>query len=136
MKNSLRFILLDDDLCALAITAQIIRNYDRRAGIISFSACKEAIRYLEAGHFISKDKDTVLLTDLHMPELDGFALLDRIEGIFMAMTPRLHVFVLSAEACPAEIRKVFSYRHVIGFLEKPFSDTKIKQIIDCVRYPL
>jgi hypothetical protein len=68
MKNSLRFILLDDDLCALAITAQIIRNYDRRAGIISFSACNEAIRYLEAGHFIDKDKDTVLLTDLHMPE--------------------------------------------------------------------
>jgi CheY-like chemotaxis protein len=136
MKKSPRFILLDDDLFALTIATKIIRNYNCCAEITSFSECKEAIKYLEAGDFTRKDADTVLLTDLHMPEMDGFALLDRMESTFMAMKDRMHTFVLSSEACSAEISKVFSYECVIGFINKPLSDFKFQQLIDCIQYPL
>jgi CheY-like chemotaxis protein len=136
MKDTVRFILVDDDLCALTMATKIIRNNCRRAEIIPFSECKEAIKFMEAEDFIVKQTDTVLLTDLHMPEMDGFALLDRMENRFIAMKDRLHVFVLSAEACSAEIRRVLGYKSVIGFLSKPFSDTKIQQIIDCIQFPL
>jgi response regulator of citrate/malate metabolism len=136
MKNYPRFILVDDDVCTLFITKQIIRNYCRHAEVIPFSACHEAINYMETDDFIRKDTETVILTDLHMPEIDGFALLDRMESTFRAMKKRVHVFVVSAAACPAEVSKVFSYGYVIGFLNKPFSTAKLKQIIDCIEYPL
>jgi response regulator RpfG family c-di-GMP phosphodiesterase len=135
-KNPPRFILLDDDLFALAYAEKIIRRNNRRAEIITFSDGKEAIKYMDTKDFAGKDKDTVFLTDLHMPEIDGFALLDQMENKFMTMKERLHIFVLSAAACPAEVRKVFSYSYVIGFISKPFSDHKMEQIIDCIRYPL
>jgi two-component system chemotaxis response regulator CheY len=135
-KKSPRFILLDDDLFALAMAGKIIRNYCRRSEIITFSAAKKVIEYMEAEDFMEKDTDTVFLTDLHMPEIDGFAVLDRMENTFKSMRDRLHIFVMSAAACPDEIRRALSYSYVIGFLSKPFSNDKMEQIINCVQYPL
>jgi CheY-like chemotaxis protein len=136
MKNPPRFILLDDDLFALAIAKKIIRNYSRRAEIISFSACKDAIAYMESDCVKDKFPDTVFLTDLHLPELDGFALLDRMEGIFSIRRDQLHIFVLSGAACPDEIRRVLSFNCVTGFYNKPLSSDKLSHLMTCVQYPI
>jgi response regulator of citrate/malate metabolism len=136
MKNQPRYILLDDDLFALSITNKIIHDYDHRAEIVSFSATKEVMAYIGRKDFIDKDGDTIFITDLHLPEQDGFCLLDEMENTNKSMRGRLHVFVLSAATNPDEIRKVFSYSYVIGFLNKPFSKDKMEQIITCVQYPL
>jgi len=135
-KNSPRFILLDDDMFALTFAKQIIRNYSRRIEVITFSAASEAIKYMETEDFMCKDTDTVFLTDLHMPEINGLALLDRMHNTFTVMKQRLHIFVLSAAAGPDEVRRVLSYDYVIGFLNKPFSKDIMKQIMDCMQYPL
>ena len=136
MKNYPRFILLDDDLFALTIATKIIRDHCRRVEITSFTACKEAIAYLEAGRFARKHPRAVLLTDLHMPEADGFCLLDRMEKVPREMKDRLHIFVLSSEACPEEINRVLSYSCVTGFYNKPLSIDKIRHIMACVEYPI
>ena len=135
-KNIPSFILLDDDVFALTFTKEIIRSCNRRAEIITFSTAKDAIEYMRTEDFMCKRTDTVFLTDLHMPEIDGFALLDRMENQFKAMRERLHVFVLSAAACSEEILRVTSYSCVIGFINKPFSIEKLEQIIECIKYPL
>ena len=128
--------MLDDDLCALADAERVIRKISPRSEIIKFSAAKEAIEYMDTKDFNRKDTDTVLLTDMHMLEIDGFEFMDRMENTFKMMRDRLHVFVLAAAACPGEIKRVLSYSYVIGLLSKPFSRDKIGQIIDCIQYPL
>ena len=133
-KNIPSFILLDDDVFALTFTKEIIRGYSRRAEIITFSAAKDAIEYMRTEDFMCKRGDTVFLTDLHMPEIDGFVLLDRMEDQFKAMRERLHIFVLSAAACSEEIVRVSSYSCVVGFLNKPFSRDKLEQIIECILF--
>ena len=133
-ENIPRFILLDDDTWALAFAKLIIRDYNRHAEVISFSNAKDAIEYMGTEDFRSKCTDTVFLTDLHMPEIDGFELLDRMEDRFNAMRDRLHIFVLSAAASREEIIRVSSYSCVIGFLNKPFSKDKLKQIIECILF--
>jgi CheY-like chemotaxis protein len=136
MKNLPHFILLDDDKFALTLAKKIIQNYNSRAGIISFTTAKEALAYIATEDIAGRRVDTVLLTDLHMPEIDGFALLDQMEKTFTSLRTRLHIFVLSANATPDEIRKVLSYGCVTGFYSKPISIGYIKEIIDCLQYPL
>jgi CheY-like chemotaxis protein len=136
MKNSPRFILLDDDLFALTIANKIIRDYSRHAEIISFSAGKEAIEFIEADSCKRKYLKTIFLTDLHMPEIDGFELLGRMENILKMRRDQLHIFVLSAAACPDEIRRVLSFNCVTGFYNKPLSEDKIAKIISCVQFSL
>jgi CheY-like chemotaxis protein len=136
MKTSPRFILLDDDLFTLTIELNVIRNCCRRAEIISFTACKEVIEYMEEDCLKSKYPATIFLTDLHMPEIDGFELLDRMEKTFNRRKDQLHIFVLSGAACPEEIRKVLSYSCVTGFYHKPLSINKLSHLLTCVEYPL
>ncbi len=130
-----RFILLDDDLNALADSVRVIRKIRCRTEIIAFSAVKEALEYMDTEDFIRNDTNTVLLADLHMLEIDNFALMDRMEDTFIAMRDRLHIFVLMVAACPGEIKRVLSYIYVVGLLSKPFSEYKIGQIIDFIQYP-
>ena len=134
MKNHPRFILLDDDPFALAIATKIVRDHNRRIEIVSFTACEEAIAYLEAGRFTCKHPEAVLLTDLHMPEIDGFCLLDRMEKAPREVKERLHIFVLSAAAGPEEISRVLSYSCVTGFYSKPLSMNKMQHIMACVQF--
>jgi response regulator of citrate/malate metabolism len=135
MNTSPRYILLDDDIFTLAIATNIVRNHSRRAEVISFSECKKAIECIEAGYLKSKYPDTVLLTDFHMPDIDGFALLDRMEIMCKEKRGRLHIFVISAAACPDEIRKILSYSCVKGFYPKPFSFDKMDRIVSCIQHP-
>jgi len=136
MKNFPHFILLDDDEFALTLARKVIQNYNPRAGIVSFTTAKQAMAYIEAEDIRGKQADTVFLTDLHMPGIDGFTLLDQIEKNLIAVRERLHIFVLSADASPGEIRKVLSYGCVTGFYRKPVSIGYFKEIIDCLQYPL
>jgi CheY-like chemotaxis protein len=135
MNTTPRYVLLDDDIFALAIATNIVRNHSRRAEVVSFSDCKNAIEYIEAGYFKGNYPATVLLTDLHMPEMDGFTLLDRMEPMCKAKKGQLHIFVLSAAANPDEIRRVLSYSCVTGFYLKPFSFDNMNRIITSIQFP-
>jgi CheY-like chemotaxis protein len=129
-KDFPRFMLLDDDLITLACTEKILRRNNQSTEIIAFSAAKEALEYMGTEDFPCKE--TVLLTDLHMPEIDGFALLDQMENTWKN---QLHIFVLSSTAWPEDIQRVLSYNCVIGFLSKPFSDEKYEKIMSSIQYP-
>jgi len=137
MKKKFRFILVDDDPLALKIGEQIIRQFRRHAETRTFSTVMDALDYLDLESQIAgNEHPTVLLTDLHMPCSDGFALLDRIEYRFKTIRERLHIFVVSAAACPNEIKRVFSYNCVIGYCPKPLSIDKMARMLKCIEYPL
>lgn len=131
-----RFLLLDDDPMSLTLTAKVIENTLHRPGIITFPSARETLSFLGKDDLLNTDLDTVLLTDLHMPEMDGFALLDIVENQFRDQREKLHIFAISAEATADEVRKIFSYRCVTGFYVKPITVDNIKEIINCIKYRL
>jgi CheY-like chemotaxis protein len=137
MKKPWRFILVDDDLFALTLAEKLIQGLNESTETITFNSGREALKFIMREHNLIKNIiPTILLTDLHMPEIDGLALLDGIEKIDKAIMEQVHAFVLSAAASPDEIRKLISYRCVTGFYHKPLSVDKLSHIIKCVQYPL
>jgi len=128
-----RFLLVDDNPITQAMTAKIILNSFHDAPIISCWNGKEAIDFIENDEVQNSVRDTVLLTDLHMPEMDGFALIRQIDQQYLHLMAKLHVFVISGEASAREVRMVFACRCVMGFYPKPFTDKNLKEIIDNVR---
>jgi len=135
MKKPLRFILVDDDLFALTLAEKLIQGLNESTEIITFSSGREALKFIMWEHNLIKNIiPTVLLTDLHMPETDGLALLDSIEKMDNAIMEQLLVFVLSAAASPDEIRKVMSHRCVTEFYHKPLCANKLSHMITCIQY--
>ena len=136
MTEPLRFILVDDDLFALTLVEKLIQGFNEYTDTITFSSAREALKFIVQEYDLMKNKiPTVLLTDLHMPETNGFAFLGAIEKMDKAIMRQLHVFVLSAAACPEEIEKVLSHNCVRGYYNKPLSTEKIKEIIKRIQYP-
>jgi CheY-like chemotaxis protein len=114
----------------------LIRGYNENMEIITFSSAREALKFIVREYNLMKNIiSTVLLTDLHMPETDGLALLDDIEKMDKTIMGQLHAFVLSGAASPGEIEKVLSHNCVTGFYSKPLSIEKIEQIIKRIQYP-
>jgi len=135
MKKPVRFILVDDDLCVLTLAEKLIQGFNEYAEIITFSSASEALKFIiREFNLVENIISTVLLTDLHMPETDGLALLDGIEKMDKTLLGQLHAFVLSAAASPGEIEKVLSHNCVTGFYSKPLSIEKIEQIIKRIQY--
>jgi CheY-like chemotaxis protein len=136
VKKPLRFILVDDDLFALALAEKLIQDFNEFTQTISFSSASEALKFIIQDYTLIKNIiSTVLLTDLHMPETDGLALLDSIEKMENVTMGQLHAFVLSAAASPIEVEKVLSHNCVKGFYSKPLSTEKIEHIIKSIQYP-
>ncbi|MDR3713529.1 MAG: response regulator [Puia sp.] len=136
MNKPLRFICVDDDVFALTLAEKLIQGFNEYTETIIFSSAREASKFIMEEYDLMKNKiSTVLLTDLHMPETDGFALLEDIEKIDNAIMRQLHVFVVSAAASSGEIEKVLSHNCVKGFYSKPLSIEKIEQIIKRIQYP-
>jgi CheY-like chemotaxis protein len=132
-----RFILIDTDSVALARAESIIRRKkSRHSEIMLFSTAKEAIEYMVTEDFTREDADTVVLADLHMPDIDGLDLLDRMGNTFEAMKDRLYIFFFSDSARPDEVKSVLSHIYVIWLFRKPISSENIGKIIDCFQYPL
>ena len=136
MNKPLRFILIDDDIFALEFATKTIQRHNRRAEVIAFSSAQKGMEFLKDDETLGSETDTVLLTDLHMPGMDGFAVLEQMENMPGDLRKGLHIFVLSADANPDEIRMVLSYRCVIGFYSKPLSIDNVNEIVECVQYPL
>jgi CheY-like chemotaxis protein len=136
MKKPFRFIFVDDDLIALMLAEKLIKGFNEYTEIITFSSAREVLKFLrEECNLMNDLTSTVLITDLHMPEIDGFELLDSIEKIGNTIRAQLHAFVLSAAASLEEVEKVLSYKWVKGFYCKPLSIEEIEQIIKRIQYP-
>lgn len=111
-------LLVDDEPAQLGLLKELIRStgmkfYTARNG-------KEALKTLQ------KEKADLVLTDIQMPDMNGFQLLTEIKKI----SPELQVIALSGQpnVSPSDyLKKGFS-----GSLLKPYSSKKLLELIEDV----
>ena len=87
--------------------------------VLSAADGAEALRLMEA----NLDEIAVLLLDLVMPELDGFAVLKELRR--RGWTERVPVLVISGEWTPETEKRCFDLG-VADYLRKPFHETQVR----------
>ena len=65
------------------------------------------------------------IVDIHMPECDGFALIDKMHELRYDMP----VIVVTGQA-QADARDLAMEKGAVGFLQKPFSEESILELIN------
>ncbi len=118
--SATKILIVDDEPVNLYLLQEIMEvvGYENSTSVLS---PVEAI-----GLYEKEDFDLVLL-DLNMPEMSGYAVLDRFTE--MAKTPRAKVVVLTGHN-DEEIRNRVMRQGADGMLSKPFS---ITDIVDCIK---
>ncbi|MDF1562561.1 MAG: response regulator [Deltaproteobacteria bacterium] len=83
-------------------------------------AVKTAADGMEALVALKMGRFDLMVTDLHMPRLDGYKLIPHA----LNTSPEMSILVLSADSSISSIGEI--YRHAIkGFLPKPFKDVRV-----------
>ncbi|MDH6358767.1 ATP-binding protein [Parabacteroides sp. PF5-9] len=113
-------LLVDDDLLQLALMEAILKqNNIRSVSCTNPQAVMELLR---------TDSFDIVLTDIQMPEMDGYALVKQIRGSDLPDAKTLPVVVLSATV--GENKKVY---HDAGFtdsLSKPFTTEQLVTLLN------
>ncbi len=115
MKNVL---IVDDDIVFLEIIVETMEQYGGKFNIITAENGQRAKEVLE------KEKISLMVTDIMMPEVDGLALLAYVNDKNYSFP----CFIMSAYGTP-EIRKLIP-KDVLHFFSKPFPADKLAGAIE------
>jgi DNA-binding NtrC family response regulator len=101
-------LLVDDDPNILLALSSSLADSSHR--ITTALGGQKALDVLRQKHF------ELVITDLHMPRVDGIIVLKKAKGI----RPNTKVILMTGSVLPASTRRLVS-READGFLAKPFS---------------
>jgi len=118
--DSKHIMLVDDDSLTNKLHHMIITKHNKNKRVVQFDRPLLALNYLKENH-----PDLILL-DLNMPEMDGWAFLRALEE----RNIKIDVVIISSTIDPAERSRAQSFKSVKDFLTKPLTYDKIKHLVD------
>ena len=120
------FVLIDDDEIFNFLHQAVIRQVAADASIQVFQSSKAALEAIHAAPF----NDCIFLIDIRMPEINGFELLDAFQKLPPHHFSNSQVYFVTSSLDDRDREKGLSYPLITGYLEKPISISKIKEILE------
>lgn len=119
-----RVMIVEDDSIILSNLSQLLTL----AGLDVIEACDggQAIAYLEAAKANPKTAPALVISDLMMPNLDGFELLKHIRGD--AVYARLPFVLLTARSESQDLKQAFDLG-ANDYLVKPFEIDHLMEMV-------
>lgn len=121
--SKLRILIIDDDRIQLQLTHDMllsIHSKQNNNSIESITCCQQPDEVFE---HIRNEKYDILFTDIQMPALDGFKLLESIRKLPCEQAKSIPVIAITARAIPDD--EEFVKCGFAAVLRKPFSRTDI-----------
>ena len=116
---AIKILLIDDSTTIL----RIVKSYLVKEGYEVITA-SDAVNALTA---LGETEPDVLITDIVMPDMDGYTLLGHIRR--KKTSDALPVIVMSSK--PKEtMQDLFAFHDISGFLQKPFEKDEAIQLIE------
>lgn len=112
-------IVEDTDTCAATLEIAFLKIPDLT--VVAVSSARQALEILHNGHVVA------LVTDLHMPRMDGFELIRRVRAD--SRLARLPVIVVSGDIDPRTPERV-SRMGVNAFFSKPYSPAEVREKLE------
>ena len=120
-----RTVLIVEDSENNAATLEIALSRIPQLSVLVASSAAEALRIL-AAHNPAID---AIITDLNMPRMDGFEMIERIRAdARIASTP---IIVVSADTHPGTPDRI-EWLGVSGFFPKPYSPAQVRRKLEQV----
>jgi CheY-like chemotaxis protein len=120
-----RTVLIVEDSENNAATLEIALSAIPRLSVLLASSGAEALRILAVG---DRPIDAII-TDLNMPRMDGFEMIEKIRGdARLSGTP---IIVVSADTHPSTPGRI-EWLGVQGFFPKPYSPAQVRRRLEQV----
>lgn len=127
-----QFLLIDDDPSNNFLCRLVIEKTFKDARVITFTRPAESVKYLQEV-FFNDPVPTVVFLDINMPVLSGWEVLEIIEKLEEYIKKDLTIFLLSSSLNPADREKANNTPLVVGYVEKPLSKEKLKEVMGLMK---
>ena len=124
------FIIIDDSPFDCLIAEKVVQNTQRHLSIRSFQDAQKALNYIAQGGNQDHQTKNIILLDIQMPVMNGFAFLDQFEALPEETTSNYVVFFATSSINTNDITRSNGYRSVRHFLNKPLTTINFRQLID------
>ena len=128
MKPNYIFLLIEDNTIDQIITSKLLKSIDGVKDVNVVNNGKEGIQWLDNYHGSNNDC-LIILTDIKMPEMDGFAFLAAYEKLDAELQGRTQVYILSSTLNADEITRGNNNRHVKKMMSKPLPFKEFSEMI-------
>lgn len=130
-KRKLRLLLIDDDEVNNFILLRRIKETGIPVSCSSVNNGKKGIKKLQTWDQRNDPQyPDIILLDLDMPVMDGFAFLDLYQESLYHKHPDVSLYMVSSSIRVEDRLKAKSYQAVSTFISKPISFPVIEEIIN------
>ena len=124
-------LLIDDDEINNFILLRLIKEAGIPISCSSINNGKKGLKkLLRWDERDDPQYPDIILLDLDMPVMDGFAFLDEYEKELFAKHPNVHLYMVSSSIRVEDRARARSYASVSNFISKPVSFPIIEEIIN------
>ncbi len=117
--------IIDDDIVYQLIIRKVVERTDE---FDSICFCNDAIEAIEKFKSIEAPLPELILLDINMPEMDGWQFLESLIKLRPNFDKETAVYIVTSSIALSDREKALSYKEVSGFLSKPLSVEKLKEI--------
>ena len=124
--KAVEILLVDDDEINRLVATTYLRKWD--VGVTIATNGKEALEHLQSKKF------TMIMMDLHMPEMDGYECTSHIRAMEDEYYKNVPIIVFSASYTIDSKRKAAEYG-MTDFMNKPFRHEELQEKISMYSHP-
>ena len=117
-------MLVDDDPASNYLARLLIEEIDDTIRVLTLRNGRDALDFLD-GCLVSGNCPDLVLLDLNMPGMDGFAFLEALRD---SRNPPRRIYILTSSQYPRDIAKAATFA-TAGYLVKPITIEQLQEII-------
>ncbi|PJJ75731.1 response regulator receiver domain-containing protein [Thermoflavifilum aggregans] len=123
-----RIFLIDDDPIHQQIAVLMLQKAEVVEEVTGFQEAQAALDYIRAHAAEPEALPEVILLDLNMPVMDGWAFLDAFEQMRDGLLASVRIFIYTSSINYHDRLRAHQYPSVTGYLVKPLSKEDIQRI--------
>lgn len=128
MKKIKTICIIDDDPIFRFGTKKMMESVQNSLNFLVYKNGKDAFDNLLPKLHLNNTLPDVILLDLNMPVMDGWQFLDELVKIPVA--ENIPIYIVSSSVDSRDIKRAKSYKMVNKYIVKPFSVSKVQELIE------
>lgn len=128
MKHNFKILIIDDNIIDQIVTKKLLQKNLNLTESYAVSSGKDGITWLENSNIGPEDK-LIILLDIKMPEMDGFAFLEEFEKLDKKNSNQIMIFMLSSTLDPKDKTRAENNIFVKKLLSKPLSTEEFSLLL-------
>ena len=119
--------IIEDNSASIFWIKEIMNEVHFANHLITYTNGKEALDDLSEKIKDAASTPEVIFLDINMPVMDGWEFLDEFSKIEPAK--KIHIYVLTSSEDPEDTVKAEKYKSIAGYIVKPVTEEKLKEIL-------